>query len=96
VQAGAYFYHGHDGFQKLEGVNGALIVRSREKKEAFDYDGEFNLLLSDWWQKNTHQPQVNQTMHAYNYLWEKCKYKFKTIVSIWLLLEILSRVFNHD
>jgi len=68
VQAGAYFYHGHDGFQKLEGVNGALIVRSREKKEAFDYDGEFNLLLSDWWQKNTHQPQVNQTMHAYNYL----------------------------
>ncbi|KAI3752510.1 hypothetical protein L2E82_24544 [Cichorium intybus] len=49
-KAGTYFYHGHLGMQRSAGLYGMLIVDVEEgKKEPFHYDGEFSLLLSDWW-----------------------------------------------
>ncbi|KAK7372671.1 hypothetical protein VNO80_06058 [Phaseolus coccineus] len=58
-KAGTYFYHGHYGMQRTAGLYGSLIVDlAKGKKEAFDYDGEFNLLLSDWWHKSSHEQQV--------------------------------------
>jgi len=83
VQAGTYFYHGHYGMQRAGGLYGSLIVDlPKGKKEAFDYDGEFNLLLSDWWHKTTQEqeaglssiplrwvndPEVNQTKCIHTY-----------------------------
>ncbi|CAN8300914.1 unnamed protein product [Cochlearia groenlandica] len=50
---GTHFYHGHYGMQRSAGLYGSLIVDvAKEKREPFSYDGEFNLLLSDWWHES--------------------------------------------
>ncbi|KAK2630682.1 hypothetical protein QOZ80_UnG0729060 [Eleusine coracana subsp. coracana] len=49
-KAGTFFYHGHFGMQRAAGLYGSLIVNVPEgKKEPFHYDGELNMLLSDWY-----------------------------------------------
>ena len=59
LQAGTYFYHGHYGMQRSAGLYGAMIVDVAEgEKEPFHYDGEFDLLLSDWWHKSVHHQEV--------------------------------------
>ncbi|EEF32187.1 L-ascorbate oxidase [Ricinus communis] len=56
---GTYFYHGHYGMQRSAGLYGSLIVDVAEgQKEPFKYDGEFDLLLSDWWHENVHHQEV--------------------------------------
>ncbi|MCL7023922.1 hypothetical protein MKW94_005803 [Papaver nudicaule] len=58
-KAGTYFYHGHYGMQRSAGLYGSLIVDVADgEKEPFHYDGEFNILLSDWWHKNVHEQEV--------------------------------------
>lgn len=58
MQAGTYFYHGHLGMQRSAGLYGMLIVDvEKGKKEAFHYDGEFSLLLSDWWHKGIEEQE---------------------------------------
>ncbi|KAJ6755564.1 MULTI-COPPER OXIDASE [Salix purpurea] len=58
-RAGTYFYHGHYGMQRSAGLYGALIVDVAEgEKEPFHYDGEFDLLLSDWWHQSVHHQEV--------------------------------------
>ncbi|CAN1251460.1 L-ascorbate oxidase [Linum perenne] len=60
-KAGTYFYHGHYGMQRSAGLYGSLIVEAGDKvteKDPFHYDGEFNLLLSDWWHKSVHEQEV--------------------------------------
>uniref|UniRef100_A0A1J3IRP3 L-ascorbate oxidase n=1 Tax=Noccaea caerulescens TaxID=107243 RepID=A0A1J3IRP3_NOCCA len=50
---GTHFYHGHYGMQRSAGLYGSLIVDVAEgKREPLRYDGEFNLLLSDWWHES--------------------------------------------
>ncbi|KAL4556278.1 hypothetical protein LXL04_038925 [Taraxacum kok-saghyz] len=57
-KAGTYFYHGHLGMQRSAGLYGMLIVDVEEgKKEPFHYDGEFSLLLSDWWHKGIEEQE---------------------------------------
>ncbi|XP_060216132.1 L-ascorbate oxidase [Lycium barbarum] len=59
-KAGTYFYHGHYGMQRSAGLYGSLIVDvAQGEKEPFHYDGEFNLLLSDWWHKGSHEQEVD-------------------------------------
>jgi len=59
LQAGTYFYHGHYGMQRSAGLYGSMIVDVAEgEKEPFHYDGEFDLLLSDWWHKSVHHQEV--------------------------------------
>lgn len=59
-KAGTYFYHGHYGMQRSAGLYGSLIVDVGEGvKEPFHYDGEFNILLSDWWHKSVHEQEVD-------------------------------------
>ncbi|KAL9677666.1 hypothetical protein QQ045_005900 [Rhodiola kirilowii] len=56
---GTYFYHGHLGMQRSAGLYGSLIVDVADgEKEPFQYDGEFNLLLSDWWHQGVHEQEV--------------------------------------
>ncbi|CAL1366162.1 unnamed protein product [Linum trigynum] len=58
-KAGTYFYHGHYGMQRSAGLYGSLIVDVEDgKREPFHYDGEFNLLLSDWWHKSVHEQEI--------------------------------------
>lgn len=59
MQAGTYFYHGHYGMQRAAGLYGSLIVDlPMGTKESFHYDGEFNLLLSDWYHDNSIEQAV--------------------------------------
>ncbi len=46
-QPGTYFWHGHSGMEKVDGLYGPLIVRPRNGIEPFQYDEERILLLSD-------------------------------------------------
>ncbi|KAL1204272.1 L-ascorbate oxidase [Cardamine amara subsp. amara] len=55
-KAGTHFYHGHYGMQRSAGLYGLLIVKS--PKERLVYDGEFNLLLSDWWHQSIHSQEL--------------------------------------
>ncbi|PKI40293.1 hypothetical protein CRG98_039318 [Punica granatum] len=56
---GTYFYHGHFGMQRSAGLYGSLIVEVADgEKEPFHYNGEFNLLLSDWWHKSVHDQEL--------------------------------------
>ncbi|KAI3926878.1 hypothetical protein MKX01_032793 [Papaver californicum] len=58
-KAGTYFYHGHYGMQRSAGLYGLLVVDVADgEKEPFHYDGEFNILLSDWWHKNVHEQEI--------------------------------------
>ncbi|KMT02191.1 hypothetical protein BVRB_9g207060 [Beta vulgaris subsp. vulgaris] len=58
-KAGTYFYHGHYGMQRSGGLYGTLIVEvPKGQHEPFHYDGEFNLLLSDWWHESIHEQEV--------------------------------------
>ncbi|KAE9614486.1 hypothetical protein Lal_00012267 [Lupinus albus] len=56
---GTYFYHGHYGMQRASGLYGSLIVDlPKGQNESFHYDGEFNLLLSDFYHTNSHEQEV--------------------------------------
>ncbi|KAJ9557306.1 hypothetical protein OSB04_011920 [Centaurea solstitialis] len=70
-KAGTYFYHGHYGMQRSAGLYGLLIVDVEEgKKEPFQYDGEFNLLLSDWWHKGVHDQEVDLSSNPFRWIGE--------------------------
>ncbi|GJZ24184.1 L-ascorbate oxidase-like protein [Tanacetum coccineum] len=70
-KAGTYFYHGHYGMQRSAGLYGLLIVDVEEgKKEPFKYDGEFNLLLSDWWHKGVHEQEVDLSANPMRWIGE--------------------------
>ncbi|KAL4556178.1 hypothetical protein LXL04_038821 [Taraxacum kok-saghyz] len=70
-KAGTYFYHGHYGMQRSAGLYGLLIVDVEDgKKEGFHYDGEFNLLLSDWWHKGVHEQEVDLSANPMRWIGE--------------------------
>lgn len=70
-KAGTYFYHGHYGMQRSAGLYGLLIVDVEEgKKEPFQYDGEFSLLLSDWWHKGVHDQEVDLSANPMRWIGE--------------------------
>ncbi|CAA0805908.1 Plant L-ascorbate oxidase [Striga hermonthica] len=57
---GTYFYHGHYGMQRTAGLYGMLVVDvAQGEEEKIKYDGEFNMLLSDWW----HDTVQTQAVH---------------------------------
>lgn len=56
-KAGTYSYYGFNGLQRSAGLYGMLIVKEQEK-DPFKYDGEFNLLLSDWWHKSAYEQSI--------------------------------------
>ncbi|KAK1368653.1 hypothetical protein POM88_034745 [Heracleum sosnowskyi] len=58
-KAGTFSCHGHYGMQRSASLYGALIVSEVEQSRGpFNYDGEFTLLLSDWWNQNDHKIEV--------------------------------------
>lgn len=70
-KAGTYFYHGHYGMQRSAGLYGSLIVEVGEgQKEPFHYDGEFNLLLSDWWHKGSQEQEVALSSKPFRWIGE--------------------------
>ncbi|KAL5580037.1 hypothetical protein UlMin_012479 [Ulmus minor] len=70
-RAGTYFYHGHYGMQRSAGLYGSLIVDVAEgEKEPFHYDGELNLLLSDWWHKSVHDQEVGLSSSTFRWIGE--------------------------
>ncbi|KAG2300015.1 hypothetical protein Bca52824_036487 [Brassica carinata] len=84
-KAGTHFYHGQYGMQRSAGLYGMMVVRS--PKETLQYDGEFNLLLSDWPMRWIGEPQsllingrgqFNCSLAAYFNKGglEECKFKY--------------------
>ncbi|GAB2234152.1 hypothetical protein Droror1_Dr00003389 [Drosera rotundifolia] len=70
-KAGTYFYHGHYGLQRSAGLYGLLIVDVAEgDKEPFLYDGEFSLLLSDWWHQNQLEMEVGLSSLPFRWIGE--------------------------
>ncbi|KAK9939404.1 hypothetical protein M0R45_016100 [Rubus argutus] len=70
-KAGTYFYHGHYGMQRSAGLYGSLIVEVAEgEKEPFHYDGEMNLLLSDWWHESVHHQEVGLSSNPMRWIGE--------------------------
>ncbi|XP_031283448.1 L-ascorbate oxidase-like [Pistacia vera] len=70
-KAGTYFYHGHFGMQRSAGLYGSLIVDVGDgEKEPFHYDGEFNLLLSDWWHQSVHDQEVGLSSKPFRWIGE--------------------------
>ncbi len=46
-QSGTYWYHSHSGLQEQAGVYGPLVIEPA-KKEAFRFDRDYVVMLSDW------------------------------------------------
>ena len=70
-QAGTYFYHGHYGMQRSAGLYGSLIVDvAVGEKEPFHYDGEYDLLLSDWWHESAHHQEVGLSSRPMRWIGE--------------------------
>nr|CEP20210.1 Ascorbate oxidase [Lilium hybrid division I] len=70
-KAGTYFYHGHYGMQRSAGLYGSLVVDVEDgRKEPFHYDGEFNLLLSDWWHESVHHQEVGLSSNPLRWIGE--------------------------
>ncbi|OMO67538.1 Multicopper oxidase, type 1 [Corchorus capsularis] len=57
--------------QRSAGLYGSLIVDVADgEKEPFHYDGEFNLLLSDWWHQNVHDQEVSLSSNPFRWIGE--------------------------
>uniref|UniRef100_A0A7N0V111 L-ascorbate oxidase n=1 Tax=Kalanchoe fedtschenkoi TaxID=63787 RepID=A0A7N0V111_KALFE len=68
---GTYFYHGHLGMQRSAGLYGSLIVDVADgQREPFRYDGEFSLLLSDWWHQGVHEQEVGLSSSPFRWIGE--------------------------
>ncbi|KAK0649983.1 Cupredoxin [Cercophora newfieldiana] len=48
-QAGTYWYHSHTGSQYPDGLRGSFIVKDKNDPHKADYDQEYLLTLSDWY-----------------------------------------------
>ncbi len=46
-QSGTFWYHSHSGFQEQTGVYGAIVIEPK-KKDPFEYDRDYVVLLSDY------------------------------------------------
>ncbi|CAO2814415.1 unnamed protein product [Amaranthus hypochondriacus] len=70
-KVGTHFYHGHYGMQRSSGLYGSLIVEKSEgENEPFHYDGEFNLLLSDWWHQSAHEQELGLSSNPFRWIGE--------------------------
>ncbi|RZC83294.1 hypothetical protein C5167_046078, partial [Papaver somniferum] len=70
-RAGTYFYHGHFGMQRSAGLYGSIVVDVADgEKEPFAYDGEINLLLSDWWHESVHEQEVGISSKPFRWIGE--------------------------
>ncbi|KAI3964058.1 hypothetical protein MKW92_014301 [Papaver armeniacum] len=70
-RAGTYFYHGHYEMQRAAGLYGLLIVDVADGKvEPFPYQGEINLLLSDWWHQSAQDQEVALSSNPFRWIGE--------------------------
>ncbi|OED51040.1 hypothetical protein ACH42_00005 [Endozoicomonas sp. (ex Bugula neritina AB1)] len=53
-QNGTYWYHSHSGLQEQSGVYGSLIIEPK-KKDPFEFDRDYTVLLSDWTNEDPNQ-----------------------------------------
>ncbi|MQL80233.1 hypothetical protein Taro_012689 [Colocasia esculenta] len=68
---GTYFYHGHYGMQRAAGLYGSLVVEVADgEKEPFHYDGELNLLLSDWYHQDIYTQMVGLSSVPFRWIGE--------------------------
>ena len=51
--SGTFWYHGHVGASRTDGLYGALVIREFDNTDAdyWDFPQEHTLLLTDWWKQ---------------------------------------------
>ncbi|CAM6012893.1 unnamed protein product [Sphagnum balticum] len=70
-KSGTYFYHGHLGMQRAAGLFGSLIVSLPPgEKEPFSYDGEFSLLLTDWYHQSIYLQELGLSSNPFEFVGE--------------------------
>jgi CopA family copper-resistance protein len=57
-QSGTYWYHSHSGMQEAIGMYGPLLIEPA-KPEAYRYDREYVVMLSDWKDEAPHRIMAN-------------------------------------
>uniref|UniRef100_A0A1D1Y756 L-ascorbate oxidase n=1 Tax=Anthurium amnicola TaxID=1678845 RepID=A0A1D1Y756_9ARAE len=68
---GTYFYHGHYGMQRAAGLYGSLVVDVADgETEPFHYDGEHDLLLSDWYHQDINSQTVGLSSNPFRWVGE--------------------------
>ncbi|KAG6671129.1 hypothetical protein I3843_Q014000 [Carya illinoinensis] len=71
INCGETFHYRFKVDRRSAGLYGSLIVDVAEgEKEPFHYDGEFNLLLSDWWHKSVHEQEVGLSSNPFRWIGE--------------------------
>lgn len=70
-KTGTYFYHAHYGMQRSAGLYGSIIVDvPKGEKEPFSYDGELNMILSDWWHKSIYEQMIGLKSKPFRWIGE--------------------------
>lgn len=60
--AGTYFWHGHTGADRGDGLAGPMVVHPRKGEKLpvnVTYDGEHTIFLSDWWHTSGCRPRAS-------------------------------------
>jgi CopA family copper-resistance protein len=67
-QSGTYWYHSHSGFQEQQGLYAPLVIEPREP-DAFEYDREHVIMLTDWTDEDPRRvlAKLKKNAHYYNY-----------------------------
>ncbi|KAK4448756.1 Cupredoxin [Podospora aff. communis PSN243] len=63
-QSGTYWYHSHVGAQYPDGLRGAFIVKDKVDPYAGQYDEEYLLTVSDWYNQQVPALLVNTIFNA--------------------------------
>ncbi|KAG6671127.1 hypothetical protein I3843_Q014000 [Carya illinoinensis] len=80
INCGETFHYRFKVDRRSAGLYGSLIVDVAEgEKEPFHYDGEFNLLLSDWWHKSVHEQEVGLSSNPFRWIGEPQNHKMVVV-----------------
>lgn len=96
LQPGTYFYHGHYGMQRAAGLYGSLIVDVADgEEEPFKYDGELNLLLSDWYHDSIYNQMVGLSSSPMRWIGEPQVTIRTTVMFLLFLYGVSARCSFH-
>ena len=88
---GTYWYHSHEGGQRTNGLQGALVIKPIQ--EDFEYDGEYEVQVQEWYESPTYQVPVSILVNGIGRVAEK-KFRCNDLVEVNKYLQGLGRQFQ--
>ena len=78
---GTYFYHGHLGGIRAAGLYGVLIIDPASGvSEQWSYDGEYTLLLSDWYHAIQHELSIGLLEEEFRWAGMRAQFLTKLVL----------------